>query len=267
MSENLNDTVTVLVEDASVITVPIDDTLQNSGEAADAKAVGDALALKADLNQVTGITVNGQSADNQGAILVDGSEIEMNSGDNTKLDAAIGALQAKAADTILYEAGGADTIKQTVDALDADVVHTSEQTLTDEAKVQARTNIGALGASDISHIGTMLNGTNETGSDLTWSDSDWHSISTLTIPLGTWLIIGQAAWTSSFSDMCAVSLYNATAGIRFNSGRSIGLGGGGVFTITFLKTTDKTVMNLYAMQGSGSNKTVAGMYFRAVRIA
>ena len=39
---NINDTVDI----SSVITVPIDDSLSVSGEAADAKAVGDALALK-----------------------------------------------------------------------------------------------------------------------------------------------------------------------------------------------------------------------------
>ena len=49
MADNdLNEEVVVTVDDASVITVPIDDTLTNSGEAADAKAVGDALALKAE---------------------------------------------------------------------------------------------------------------------------------------------------------------------------------------------------------------------------
>ena len=63
MSENLNDMVEEVVEDATVMTVPIDDTLSISGEAADAKAVGDALALKADASQVTGISVNGQSAE------------------------------------------------------------------------------------------------------------------------------------------------------------------------------------------------------------
>mgnify|MGYP002519715366 CR=1 FL=1 len=69
MSENLNEMVQAVVEDARVITVPIDDTLQNSGEAADAKAVGDALALKADKSELqTAITVNGQAADAQGKI-------------------------------------------------------------------------------------------------------------------------------------------------------------------------------------------------------
>ena len=43
MSEiNLNEVVEEVVDDATVITVPIDDTLSVSGEAADAKAVGDA---------------------------------------------------------------------------------------------------------------------------------------------------------------------------------------------------------------------------------
>ena len=44
---DMNEMFTISFDDASVITVPIDDTLSNSGEAADAKAVGDALALKA----------------------------------------------------------------------------------------------------------------------------------------------------------------------------------------------------------------------------
>ena len=72
MSENtentndLNDEVEVEVEDAQVITVPIDATLSNSGEAADAAAVGAALADKADRSELqTQVKVNGQTADNQ----------------------------------------------------------------------------------------------------------------------------------------------------------------------------------------------------------
>ena len=78
MSEiNLNDVVTHTVRDAEVITVEIDDTLSISGEAADAKAVGDALALKADKTELqTAITVNGQSADAQGAIIVNSDDIK-----------------------------------------------------------------------------------------------------------------------------------------------------------------------------------------------
>ena len=39
MSENLNEVFTIDFADSEVITVPIDDTLSNSGEAADAAAV------------------------------------------------------------------------------------------------------------------------------------------------------------------------------------------------------------------------------------
>ena len=51
-NDDLNEAIEDVVEDADVVTVPIDDTLSNSGEAADAKAVGDALALKADKSEL-----------------------------------------------------------------------------------------------------------------------------------------------------------------------------------------------------------------------
>ena len=75
MADDLNEVVEEVVSDATVMTVAIDDTLSISGEAADAKAVGDALALKADASSVVAISVNGQAADNQGKILVDGTDI------------------------------------------------------------------------------------------------------------------------------------------------------------------------------------------------
>lgn len=79
MSEvNLNDRVRQVVRDSEVITVPIDTTLTVSGEAADAKAVGDALALKADKSELqTQVNVNGQAPDNQGTILVRAEHIPM----------------------------------------------------------------------------------------------------------------------------------------------------------------------------------------------
>ena len=96
MSEiNLNEEVEEVVDDATVITVPIDDTLSISGEAADAKAVGDALALKADLSAVNTIKVNNESADNQGQIYIDGTGIPMSGTDATTLQEAIAAEQGK----------------------------------------------------------------------------------------------------------------------------------------------------------------------------
>ena len=83
MSENVNnqdldEVFEEEMDDSEVITVPIDDTLSLEGAAADAKAVGDALALKANLEDIVRISVNGEEADNQGVILIDGRHIPVN---------------------------------------------------------------------------------------------------------------------------------------------------------------------------------------------
>ncbi len=93
MSE-LNENVNLSVDDATGITVPIDDTLSIQGQAADAKAVGDALADKADRSELsTAVNVNGQSADAQGTILVTGEDIPVSDDDQTTLQAAVEAIQ------------------------------------------------------------------------------------------------------------------------------------------------------------------------------
>ena len=161
MSEiNLNEEVEMVVEDASVITTPIDDTLTQSGEAADAKAVGDALATKADISQVTGITVNGQSPDAQGAILIDGDEIPVSGTDSTLLVEALAALDAKTGEDIPIDSeSGADSIADAIGsiqtALATGVVATSEQTLETEQKAQARENIAAASQADVNTINTV----------------------------------------------------------------------------------------------------------------
>jgi hypothetical protein len=119
MSEiNPNEEVTVVVEDAEVITTPIDATLTISGDAADAKAVGDALALKADASAINTIKVNDESADNQGQILIDGTGIPMSDEDETTLTAAIQAEQGKTAGDIpLTSEEDSDTIADAITAL------------------------------------------------------------------------------------------------------------------------------------------------------
>lgn len=109
---NINDTVDI----SSVITVPIDDSLSVSGEAADAKAVGDALALKADKSELAqAITVNGQGADLQGAILVDGTDIPVSEANATTIAAAIAAQAARTgADIPLNAETGSVSIEQAI---------------------------------------------------------------------------------------------------------------------------------------------------------
>jgi len=139
MSEiNLNEAVEEVVDDATVMTVPIDDTLSISGEAADAKAVGDALALKADASSVNNIKVNEEEADEQGQILLYGTDIPMSDSDTTTLKEAIEAEQDKTgADIPISTDEGAPTIKASIEAMDktADAINMSAS---DTSKVSER---------------------------------------------------------------------------------------------------------------------------------
>lgn len=79
-AEELNEVVEEVVDDATVMTVPIDDTLSISGEAADAKAVGDALANKIGRGEaLTRVTVNGVQSDGSGNVNITGADIPMSS--------------------------------------------------------------------------------------------------------------------------------------------------------------------------------------------
>ena len=72
---DINEQVEEEVDDSIYTTVPIDESLTRHGEAADAKAVGDALALKADASAIVDITVDGQSKDASGNITVKAEHI------------------------------------------------------------------------------------------------------------------------------------------------------------------------------------------------
>lgn len=116
-NNDLNEAIEEVIEDAGVITVPIDDTLSNSGEAADAKAVGDALALKADKSEIqTAVTVNGQSADAQGAILVTAADTKMSDTDTTTVKDAIEAVDGKTGEDIPVSSGSSQTIRQALES-------------------------------------------------------------------------------------------------------------------------------------------------------
>lgn len=126
MSEsNLNEQVEVFVEDATVITINVDDTLSVSGDAADAKAVGDALALKADKSELANaIKVDGQSADAQGEIVLLASHIPMDaSASPTYVSGEIAALKAKTGEDIpIDDTVGAKSIAQTINDVAAGAV-------------------------------------------------------------------------------------------------------------------------------------------------
>lgn len=131
MSENnntdLNEVFEEEMDDSTVITVPIDETLSNSGEAADAAAVGAALALKADKDELPAtIKVNGQQADNQGLILINGTHIPVSGTNQKALAEAITEIEQEtsgktAANIPMSSEQGAETISEAISGIQEDV--------------------------------------------------------------------------------------------------------------------------------------------------
>lgn len=117
-NENLNQGFVMHMDEAEVITVPIDTTLTREGEAADAAAVGAALALKADASMVNTIDVNGEEADNQGHIILYAGHVPMSSTDSTPVYDAIQAAAGRtAADIPMSGDPSAQTIAQVIGGL------------------------------------------------------------------------------------------------------------------------------------------------------
>ena len=136
--EELNENVEEEIDDSPVITVPIDTTLTHHGEAADAKAVGDALDLKADKGQVIlaeeipyvsgGVSVK-EKLDEINAKTAE--QIYVTDGENPQTIAEALENAAGSADQIPMADGETETI--------ADRIGTIEDAIT-----QAETDIGAV---------------------------------------------------------------------------------------------------------------------------
>ena len=111
--EELVENIDMEVEDNTVVPMPIDPTLSNEGEAADAKATGDAIAAIAAVKKVLN-----QSPDGTGNVTINATQIPMSSeaGAQTISEAVLG-VQAQTADTIYYVSGETDTVKSVVDGI------------------------------------------------------------------------------------------------------------------------------------------------------
>ena len=111
--EELIENIDMEVEDSNVVPMPIDPTLSNEGEAADAKATGDAIAAISAVKKV-----NAQSPDESGEVTLIASQIKMSSEEGAQtIVEAVNAVEAQTADTIKYEAEEDETVKDVVDEI------------------------------------------------------------------------------------------------------------------------------------------------------
>lgn len=100
------------VQDANVIPTPIDPTLSIEGDAADAKATGDAIA-----GVIGNLRVNTKAPVNN-AVTLYGSDIAVTGDEGAQTIAeAIEAAGDKAADDIMYDADNMVTVADALDAI------------------------------------------------------------------------------------------------------------------------------------------------------
>lgn len=134
-AEELNEQVEETVDDAEIITAPIDTTLTHSGEAADAKAVGDALAGKADRSEVqSNITVDGQSKDANGNITVRAQHIPYDTTGNETVKSKLDELAGKTAETIPMTTG--ESPQSIAEAIDSLGTKTADQIPMSEGEIE-----------------------------------------------------------------------------------------------------------------------------------
>lgn len=122
-AEELVEEISYEVEDASVIPTPIDPTLSISGEAADAKATGDAIAaVLGDLRINTKAPVNS-------AVTLYATDILMSSEEGAQtISEAFGGVEDKDASEIMYDSTNLVTVKDAIDGIITDM----ETGITDE---------------------------------------------------------------------------------------------------------------------------------------
>ena len=100
------------VEDATVIPQPIDPTLSIAGEAADAKATGDAIAAV-----IGNLRVN-EKAPVSNAITLYGSDIKVSSSEGAQTIAeAISSVTDKDASEIIYDTTELTSVKDAIDGI------------------------------------------------------------------------------------------------------------------------------------------------------
>ena len=96
------------------------------------------------------------------------------------------------------------------------------------------------------------------------SDGNFHTVFSMTLPRGIWLVSGYVNATASFQEAfyCRMRKNTNTLCRENLDGR----GGGGISLATGVSSDGTAVIDLWVYQGSGSDKTIQG-YLNAYRIA
>ena len=111
-------------------------------------------------------------------------------------------------------------------------------------------------------IGGFVNATQD-ATTLT-NDGNFHVIFSMTLPRGIWLVNGYINATTAFNESfyCRMRKNTNTLCRENLDGR----GGGGISLAAGVSSDGTAVIDLYAYQGSSSDKTIQG-YLCAYRIA
>ena len=121
--EELIEEISFTVDDASVVPMPIDPTLQNEGEAADAKATGDAIA-----GVINNLRVNEKAPVNS-AITLFASDIALSSDEGSpSILERLEEISDRGADDISYDADNQVTVKGALD----DIYNTLDSEMSQE---------------------------------------------------------------------------------------------------------------------------------------
>lgn len=116
-------------------------------------------------------------------------------------------------------------------------------------------------------LGTVITGTN--AASLVVAKNTYITVSTISLPKGTWVVCAGHTWTTSFTELCIAELYNVGGtGIPGAIIRYGGVGGGGgVNLTTIVELSAALTVGLRVYQTSSESRTASNVTLKAVRIS